>query len=452
MANVKLEFENYGGSTGNSSTTTAKYFNSDGIVVPNAWVTRNYVAGSSGDTVSTLYTKRTYSHFFDSSGNSLQAYVCPSSDSWMSGNISGNFSDNGTTFSNCIIKGRMPLFSCPGYSVSASKAAYLSASSTNGTSTAMWLPFFALNSACSGTIYRTNEKIDITVNYSTPVTYTFTASDFRDGVVPEVLYFILQGGGGGGGGTTQSSNGGGGGAGAIFGSLVNLYYCNGEEIHFSVGGGGTGGYKAEVNSSEQGKGTAGERTNITYYLSDEIIKELYPSTSASSWYGGTLHAGGGNPGRDAGVAGASSSRGTGGTADYTYPSYNNTSTRNTDAYITTNSGSGGNGGNEASSGSSPSFVTFKTTKTTCTARTSGTYHNNITPNVYSGGTAGDGRSGGGGGSHFGTGGNGGVSAGGQSKNHGSAGGLGAGGGGARYYFGRYNRGGNGGSGCILIFY
>jgi hypothetical protein len=54
----------------------------------------------------------------------------------MSGNISGSFNDNGTTFSNCIIKGRMPLFSCPGYSVSASKAAYLSASSENGTSTA----------------------------------------------------------------------------------------------------------------------------------------------------------------------------------------------------------------------------------------------------------------------------------------------------------------------------
>jgi hypothetical protein len=99
--------------------------------------------------------------------------------------------------------------------------------------------------------------------------------------VPEVLYFILQGAGGGGGGTTQSSNGGGGGAGGILGSLINLHYCNGKEILFSVGGGGTGGYKDEVNSSEQGKGTSGERTAITYYLSDEIIKELYPSTSVS---------------------------------------------------------------------------------------------------------------------------------------------------------------------------
>jgi hypothetical protein len=36
MANVKYEFEDYGGSTGNSSTTTAKYFNNNGIAVPNA--------------------------------------------------------------------------------------------------------------------------------------------------------------------------------------------------------------------------------------------------------------------------------------------------------------------------------------------------------------------------------------------------------------------------------
>lgn len=453
-----LYFDSYGGSSGNSSTTTtAKYINKDNLIVPNAWVTRNYVEGNSGDTVATLYTKRTYSNFLDSSGNAIQAYVTPTSDSWMSGNISGDFSDNGTAFGGCIIKGRMPLFSCPGFTVSANKTTLLSASSTNGTSTAKWLPFFSISTSTTASFYRTDDAVTITLNYSTPMTYTFDASDFRDGVVPEVFYFILQGAGGGGGGTTASSNGGGGGAGAIMGVLVNTRYSY--ELELGVGKGGTGGYKTEV-ASEQGKGLAGGRTYLFYDVDvDNLPEEAQDYGDEVYWYDGQAIAYGGGAGRDAGRSSATTCGGAGGSTYYNLPFYED-STSYADleefvtdsSFLTYHSSVGGAGGNETKTGGGAPVVTFRTTKTACTTRTSGTYHNNIIPKVNIGGTSGDSRSGGGAASHFSAGGNGGITSSTQSNNYGKAGGIGAGGGGARYYLGRYNKGGNGGDGCILIFY
>ena len=348
------------------------------------------------------YTLTTYSNFFQDNAP-LKAYVNPTADTWRSDLTASMYSSS--TQLKGIKRGEMPLFPF--------SSSYSNQNVNIGgtTITKLWWK------TSSGDVTMTRTSSSLTIGTS-----TFSASSFRDGVIPRFIYILAVGGGGGGGGTTGSSNGTGGGGGGIVGAVIDLTVYS--SVTLRVGPGGVGGHKTVVNTN--GITTAG-------------YGGQGGATSVSNSSGYILTASAGYGGRDARY---STSGGSGGSA---------TVNASSGVYCSTTK-SGGNGGNEGSNGSGVGAITLKTSLKSVTYPTTGKYHCGIKTITRSGGTAGDSKSGGGGASLY-NGGNGGISSTTQAKNHGSAGnGGGAGGGGARFYLGRYNRGGAGSAGSIYIFY
>jgi hypothetical protein len=181
----------------------------------------------------------------------------------MASEIEGNFFDGTKKFKGCIKRGRMPVFSSEGYSTSSLD--HFAKSSNDSSTGPCFKPFFSVSQGKSFLIYPNDDCLEFTVAGNPPVKYTYYPSDFRDGVLPEVLYIVIQGAGGGGGGTTKSANGGGGGAGGILGALVNLKLAHNGQIQVSTGAGGLGGYKNETDSDVAGKGSEGDSSYICYY-------------------------------------------------------------------------------------------------------------------------------------------------------------------------------------------
>ena len=408
MANVKLDFADLSGTGGGGSTATAYFLNNSDVAVPHAWVPDTDPEGGSvsNNRISDMFTLLTFSNFKDSSGNPIKGFQNFAADTWRD-TVSANMYD-GSTQLNCIKRGCMPLFRSDGYFTNGKLVKIAFSKSNTGTLN----PHYYTTSTSNVKLTRTTSSLTIGSS-------SYKSSDFKDGVIPKWVYFLAIGAGGGGGGTTASSDASGGGAGGWCGGLINLEGYS--TLILKCGAGGKGGYKSETNSAYAGAGTAGGATVVGL-------------ENGTTYF---LMANGGMYGRN-----GTSVAGSGG-------SYSNS------CGYCKSGGSGGSGskGDTTSGGGSADTGNLRVTEGSTTLRSSADHHIYVTISVPLGGSNGDtDESGGCGSSLMGTGGAGGYTSTTQSNNYGKAGGTGAGGGGARYYLGRYNKGGNGGDGAILLWW
>ena len=330
---------------------------------------------------SSYFTVLTWTGFYDNSGNVLHSISNPStSDTWRKVLSTNMYSGSNKTKLTGVKKGYLPCF--------------------NGNT-----PLITITAGTNVDISRTDSKLTIGSS-------SFSTSNFRDGAIPHVLIFQIQGGGGGGGGTTASNDGTGGGA----GGFVSLIYNLDRDIIAYAGHGGAGGYKKQINGSVDGGGLAGDNSTIFDSATGDTIAKAIgggygrASTKSQSYTGG---------------------RGGSASASMGWCKYTKT---------------GGNGGKvySLSNATGCSALTVYATANTSTSLTQ--LKQSLSTKL--GGAQGHNKApGGGGGSMLASG-----PAGAASTSDGKAGSNGAGGSGARYTLAVYKRGGKGGDGLIRIYY
>lgn len=273
---------------------------------------------------------------------------------------------------------------------------------------------------------------------------TFSATYFKDQIIPDRLLVVLQGAGGGGGGnsggqyfivTLIGSDGGGGGSGALLCIVINtskLKESSSNYFKIVTGQGGGGGHPYEDGMvSEQGAGwvswyggDGSKGANSSIYFNNTLL------ISAGGGYGAT---GGGTPGAvnfGKGGSGGSVTKGKD-PGDY---------------YWIVSQLSGLTGANPKSNGPASSTNTIYCVSNS--KKTQGV--NKLSVGGKSGGSHAT-NSAGGAASYLGPGGNGG-SDGSSCQGKAPSEGFGGGGGGARYYVGGACDGGNGAQGYMAIYY
>lgn len=120
---------------------------------------------------------------------------------------------------------------------------------------------------------------------------SFGASDFPEGIIPDVLFYVITGGGGGGagGGWGLFANGGGGGGGAAFAiGWMYTFEVSDPQYHpeFILNAGGSGGSYGWSGSSGGGGGTS-QIINSAYDISPRVVY-----TSLGGGGGGAKKSGG----------------------------------------------------------------------------------------------------------------------------------------------------------------
>jgi len=301
---------------------------------------------------------------------------------------------------------------------------------------------------------------------------TTNAVDFRDGVIPNRMVLFLQAGGGGGGSSSDvfaagwcigGANGGAGGSGAAFAVVLNTELLKVSESNYfeiKVGAGGKGGNW--FGHSSQGaivlgngaaygdSGAAGESSILTFGDSkNKTETELIVATGGGA--GG--RASGYNTGGPGGGGNVTKKTGSG---TYWWPlPCTQGSTLHQSCWL-----NGASGGTYQHAGGSTAAYVARITDNSNYYSRSGMY---FTLGNKSGGAAGQGEAPGGGASWFANGG-----AGGGAASYGNHGSLGSGGGGGRFtYAGHFigifvigmaivslaiQGGGNGGDGCLRLYY
>lgn len=120
---------------------------------------------------------------------------------------------------------------------------------------------------------------------------SFRASDFPEGKIPDVLFYVITGGGGGGagGGWGIAASGGGGGGGAAFAiGWMYTFSVSDPQYHpeFILNAGGSGGSYGWSGSSGSGGGTS-QIINSAYGISPRVVyTELRGGGGGSKRHGG----------------------------------------------------------------------------------------------------------------------------------------------------------------------
>ncbi len=212
-----------------SATTTFDFRDALGNKFINNWATAyNIPACLRGSDSDTQFTLQTYLEFKDSSNTPLKGYILPG---WVSssthvygpGQAENIHYYTGNTKILGVKKGCLPTIKAtdvterrfPGSDMKFTTSAVVSSNTKPTSGYGSVKPFYILGKAGDYSLIRYDNYLYI-YDAAETIIQTFYPSDFRDGVIPEYIYVLLQGAGGAG------AYAGGGGAGAWLGAVVDL--------------------------------------------------------------------------------------------------------------------------------------------------------------------------------------------------------------------------------------